>query len=97
MAPHFLPLVEWLRANGAMTGAEGMECNWLVDPGNYALAGAGAMLAGTVRLNIFVIMLMVEVTGRVPDVAPQAHSPIESHSSPPAPPSTGDAAPPVRV
>ena len=40
MAPHFLPLVEWLRANGAMSGAEGMECNWLVDPGNYALAGA---------------------------------------------------------
>ena len=47
LAPHFLPLLEWLEHEAGVTGLR--ECHWSVDPANYALIGAGAMLAGTVR------------------------------------------------
>ena len=60
LAPHFLPLLSWLEEEAGVEGLR--ECSWTVDPANYALVGAGAMLAGTVRLRLFVIVLMVELT-----------------------------------
>ena len=60
LAPHFLPLLEWLETEAGVTGLR--ECQWSVDPANFALVGAGAMLAGTVRLRLFTIVLMVELT-----------------------------------
>ena len=68
LAPHFQPLVRWLETEVGLEGVR--SCEWQVDPANYAIVGAGAMLAGTVRLNLFVIMLLVEATGEPNYVLP---------------------------
>ena len=76
MAPHFLPLVEWLRklqrrhVRGGGHGVQLARRSGELRPRRRRRVGSRARCVAT----IFVIMLMVAL-GRVDGAAPQAHSP----------------------